>query len=136
VFDVVLMTGLPESGSKVELDGEEVSTEIGDMIRRRMAEWEREEMARRVPDNSGKKRHFFQHYLHVMIELCDEHAEKDQLGIWLKLYAFIVQSGVLFAHTPYGAHGLLCIMQMMLQAWICTHGQRPYCRWLLTPWMT
>jgi len=40
VFDVVLMTGLPRSGKKVEVDGEEVSTKVGDMIRRCMAEWE------------------------------------------------------------------------------------------------
>jgi len=66
VFDVVLMTSLPGSGKKVEVDGEEVSTEVEDMIRRCMAEWEREEMARRVPSKSGKKRRFFRHNLNVM----------------------------------------------------------------------
>ena len=102
MFDVVLMTGLPGSGRKVELDGKEVSIEVGDMIRRRMDEWEREEMARRVPGKFGKKRHFFRHCLNVMIELCDENVEADQL-VWLELYAFIILSGVLFPRTPYGA---------------------------------
>ncbi|KAJ8440040.1 hypothetical protein Cgig2_020528 [Carnegiea gigantea] len=75
VFDVVLFTGLLGTGKKVELDREEVSTEVGDMVRARMGEWERKEMARR----------------------------EDRVGIWLRLYAFIVLSGVLFPRTPYGA---------------------------------
>ncbi|KAJ8438435.1 hypothetical protein Cgig2_004545 [Carnegiea gigantea] len=48
VFDVVLFTCLPGTGKKVELDREEVSTEVGDMVRARMGEWERKEIARRV----------------------------------------------------------------------------------------
>ena len=40
VFDVALMTGLPATGRIVELDGEEVSSEVGLLIRGRMAEWE------------------------------------------------------------------------------------------------
>jgi len=100
---MVLMTGLPGIGRKVEVDGEEVSIEVGDMIRRCMDEWERQEMARSVPSKSGKKQRFFQHYLNMMIQLCDEHAEEDPLGIWLKLYAFIVLSGVFSPRTPYGA---------------------------------
>ena len=90
VFDVVLMTGSLGSGRKVELNGEEISTEVGHMIGRRMAEWEREEMAIRIPSKSGKNRRFFQHYLNVMIKLCEENMEEDQVGIWLKLYVFIV----------------------------------------------
>jgi len=60
-------------------------------------------MARRVPSKSSKKRRFFRHYLNVMIQLCDEHVQEEQVGIWLKLYAFIVLNGVLFPRTPYGA---------------------------------
>ncbi|KAJ8425145.1 hypothetical protein Cgig2_032651 [Carnegiea gigantea] len=103
VFDVALFTGLPGTGKKVELDREEVSTEVGDMVRARMGEWERKEMARRVPRRSGKKRRFLKHYVNVMMELCDENAQEDRVGIWLRLYAFIVLSGVLFPRTPYGA---------------------------------
>ena len=80
VFDVVLMTGLPGSGKEVEVDGEEVATKVGDMIRRCMAEWEREEMARRVPNKSGKKPRFFRHYLNVTIQLSDEHVQEEQVG--------------------------------------------------------
>ncbi|KAJ8438972.1 hypothetical protein Cgig2_018883 [Carnegiea gigantea] len=60
--------------TKVELDGEEVSTEVGNM-----------------------------NYVNVMMELCEENAEADRVGIWLRLYAFIVLSGVFFPRTPYGA---------------------------------
>ncbi|KAJ8437695.1 hypothetical protein Cgig2_030717 [Carnegiea gigantea] len=47
-------------GTKVKLDGEEVSTEVGSK----------------------------------------ENAEEDRVGIWLRLYAFIVLSGVFFPRTP------------------------------------
>ncbi|KAJ8425455.1 LOW QUALITY PROTEIN: hypothetical protein Cgig2_018853 [Carnegiea gigantea] len=103
VFDVVMFTGLPGIGKKVELDGEEVMTEVGNMVRARMAEWEKAEMARRVPKKSGQKRRFFKNYVNVMMELCEENAEADRVGIWLRLYAFIVVSGVFFPRTPYGA---------------------------------
>ncbi|KAJ8427969.1 hypothetical protein Cgig2_017456 [Carnegiea gigantea] len=39
-------------GTKVELNGEEVSTEVGNRVRARMGEWERAEMARRVAKKS------------------------------------------------------------------------------------
>ncbi|KAJ8425564.1 hypothetical protein Cgig2_012307 [Carnegiea gigantea] len=37
------------------------------------------------------------------MELCEENAEEDWVGIWLKLYAFIMLSGVFFSRTPYRA---------------------------------
>ena len=63
MFDVALMTGLPATGRRVELDGEEVSSEVGLLIRGRMAEWEQQEMMRRVPGRCGKKRRFFKNYV-------------------------------------------------------------------------
>ncbi|KAJ8436519.1 hypothetical protein Cgig2_026634 [Carnegiea gigantea] len=33
VFDIVMFTSLPGTGTKVELDGKEVSTEVGNMVR-------------------------------------------------------------------------------------------------------
>ncbi|KAJ8425565.1 hypothetical protein Cgig2_012308 [Carnegiea gigantea] len=55
VFDVVMFTGLSGARTKVELDGEEVSTEVGNMVRAHMGESERAEMTKRVPKKSGKK---------------------------------------------------------------------------------
>jgi len=40
VFDGALMAGLPAMGRRVELDGEQVSLEVGLLIRGRIAEWE------------------------------------------------------------------------------------------------
>ena len=114
VFDVVLITGSLGSGRKVEVDREEVSIEVGDKIRKCMAEWEREEMTRRVLSKYRKKRRFFRHFLNVMIQLCDEHAEEEQVGISLKLYAIIIPSGVLSLVHLMEQHGVFCAMQMML----------------------
>ena len=49
MFDVALLTGSPATGRIVELDGDEVTTDVGEMVHRRMAEWEREEMVTRLP---------------------------------------------------------------------------------------
>jgi len=37
VFDLVLITGLPATGRKVEFDTEEVSSEMGRILREQMA---------------------------------------------------------------------------------------------------
>jgi len=100
---VALFTGLPATGRNVELDGEEVESDIGTAVRGRVAEWEAEEMERRVPGKSGKKRRFFRNYVSAMVSLCEEHSADDQVGVWMKMYAFLVFSGVLFPRTPYGA---------------------------------
>ncbi|KAJ8442481.1 hypothetical protein Cgig2_022364 [Carnegiea gigantea] len=52
VYDVALFTGLPATGRAIELNRDEMSTEVGDMVRERMNEWEREEMAR--VDHGGR----------------------------------------------------------------------------------
>jgi len=103
VFDVALFTGLPATGRRVELDGEEVESDVGIAVRARVAEWEAEEMGRRVPGKSGKKRRFFRNYVSAMVALCEEYSSDDGVGVWMKIYAFMVLSGVLFPCTPYGA---------------------------------
>lgn len=59
VYDVALFTGFPATCRVVELNRDEMSTEVGDMVRERMNDWEREEVVTRVPGRSGKKRCFF-----------------------------------------------------------------------------
>ncbi|KAJ8431948.1 hypothetical protein Cgig2_000007 [Carnegiea gigantea] len=81
VFDVVLLTGLPAIGQKVELDREEVLMEVGNMVRACMAEWEWQEIAKRIPGKSGEKRRFFRHHVNVMMELCEENAEEERIWI-------------------------------------------------------
>ncbi|KAJ8451316.1 hypothetical protein Cgig2_014088 [Carnegiea gigantea] len=103
VFDVALLTGLPAPGRIVRLDGDEVTTDVGEMARGRMAEWEREEMVTRLPGRSGKKRRFFRNYVSDMVALYEENNDDDRVGLWVRIYAFMIMSGVLFPHTPYGA---------------------------------
>jgi len=58
-FDVFLFTGLNATRRRVELNAEEVNSTVGIGVCARVAEWEAEEMERRVPGKSGKKRRFF-----------------------------------------------------------------------------
>ncbi|KAJ8437550.1 hypothetical protein Cgig2_017903 [Carnegiea gigantea] len=81
VYDVALFTGLPATGRAIELNGDEMSTEVGDMVRERMNEWERKEMVSRVPGRSGKKRRFFRNYVSAMVALCDENNADDRVGV-------------------------------------------------------
>ncbi|KAJ8426388.1 hypothetical protein Cgig2_000583 [Carnegiea gigantea] len=103
VFDVALFMGLPAMGRRVELEGEELSTEVSVLVRGCVADWEQEEMASRVPGRSGKKRRSFRNYVAAMAKLCEENNEDEQVGLWLRLYVFMVLRGVLFPRTPYGA---------------------------------
>ncbi|KAJ8419689.1 hypothetical protein Cgig2_003017 [Carnegiea gigantea] len=89
----------PELGRAIELNRDEMSTEVGDMVRERMNEWEREEMVSRVPGRSGKNRRFFRNYMSAMVALCDENNADDRVSVWVKIYAFMVISGVLFPRT-------------------------------------
>lgn len=68
-----------------------------------MNDWEREDVVTRVPGRSGKKRRFFRNYVSAMVALSEENNGDDRVGVWVKIYAFMVISGVLFPHTPYGA---------------------------------
>ncbi|KAJ8439434.1 hypothetical protein Cgig2_021548 [Carnegiea gigantea] len=69
VFNVALLTGLLAKGQIVDLDRDEVTIDVGEMVHDRMAEWEREEMVTRLPGRSGKKRRFFRNYVSAMVAL-------------------------------------------------------------------
>jgi len=38
-----------------------------------------------------------------MVALCEECSTDDRVGVWMKIYDFMVLSGVVFPRTPYGA---------------------------------
>jgi len=88
---------------RVELEGEELSTEVGVSVRGCVADWEQEEMASRVPGRSGKNRQFFRNYVAAMAKLCEKNNGDKEVGLWLRLYVFMVLSGVLFPRTSYRA---------------------------------
>jgi len=80
VFDVSLFMGLPATERRVELDEEEVKSTVGIGVRARVAEWEAEEMERRVPGKFGKKRRFFWNYVSIMVALYEECSADDWVG--------------------------------------------------------
>ncbi|KAJ8421573.1 hypothetical protein Cgig2_028557 [Carnegiea gigantea] len=95
-------------GQIVDLDGDEVRTDVGTMVRDHMVEWEREEMVTRLPGRSRKKRRFFRNYVSAMVALCEENKEDDRVRLSVRIYAFTIMSGVLFPGAPYGvAWGML-----------------------------
>ncbi|KAJ8423069.1 hypothetical protein Cgig2_009338 [Carnegiea gigantea] len=104
VFDVALMTGLPALGTRIELDRLEVSTEMGRLVRERMYEWEREWLAEKVASRPAKKVRYFRKYVNCMASLAQEFNGEDQVGIFLRLYSWLVLSGVLFPWSLYGAN--------------------------------
>ena len=60
-------------------------------------------MVNRVLGRSGKKRHFFPSYVSAIVALYDENNGDYRICMWVKIYAFVMLSGVLFPHTMYGA---------------------------------
>ena len=73
-------------------------------------------MISKVLGRSRKKRHFFRNYVSALVALCDENNRDDRVGISMKIYAFVVLSGVLFPCTPYGAaYGMLHYMENIQQ---------------------
>jgi len=60
---------------------EEVSVEVGLLIPGRRAEWEEQEMGRRVPGRYGKKRRFFRNYVAAMASLHDDNSDDDQVSM-------------------------------------------------------
>lgn len=81
IFDVALLTSLLVTGRMVELDGDEGTTDMGDMVRGRMEEWEMEEMVSRGLGISGSKRRLFRNYVSAMVALCEENNREDAVGL-------------------------------------------------------
>lgn len=80
-------------------------------------------MASKVPGRLGKKRRFFRNYVASMAKLCEENNGDEQVGLWLRLYVFMVLSGVLFPRTPYEAawsmlHYIEDVDGMASYAWV------------------
>ena len=102
IYDVALFTGLPTIRRAVELDGDEVSTNVGQMVRGRILEWEMEEMVSREPGRSGKERRFLRNCVSSIVALCDANNAGDRVVLWVKIYKFMVLSGVMFPCTMCG----------------------------------
>ena len=56
-----------------------------------------------MPGRLGKKRRFFRSYISAMASVCAENNREDRVGLWVRIYAVFILSGVLFPRIPYGA---------------------------------
>ncbi|KAJ8422094.1 hypothetical protein Cgig2_000596 [Carnegiea gigantea] len=85
VFDVALLAGLPVTGERLNFDDDKVMTEFRDIVKQRVHEEEQEELRRRK------------------VYLYEKNAQEEQLELWLKLYTWLVLSGLLLPRAMYGA---------------------------------
>ena len=56
-----------------------------------------------ILDKGGQKQEVFRHYMKVKRRLCKVKQDQHQVELWLKLFYWMVMSGLLFPRTPYGA---------------------------------
>ena len=45
----------------------------------------------------------YKNFIATMVYLCEKNAQEEQLELWLKLYTWLVLSGLLFPRAMYGA---------------------------------
>jgi len=103
IFDVALITGLPAVGQLVKFDEDPVVTEFGKMVRERVHEAEQEELRRRKVGAGKKDSRVYKNFIAAMVQLCEQNDGEEQLQLWLKLYTWVVMSGILFPRGVYVA---------------------------------
>jgi len=103
VFDVALFAGLPATGEMVQFGEDDDTSEVGSMVRQRMAEYVQAKQGKLKRGYGSKKPKVFRNYIKVMRKLCEANRGEDQVGLWLQLFAWMVMSGLFFPRTPYGA---------------------------------
>ncbi|KAJ8419896.1 hypothetical protein Cgig2_016343 [Carnegiea gigantea] len=93
MFDVALLIGLPATGERVDFDDDKLMTDFRDM------EW----LRRRKVGKESKDKRVYKNFIAVMVYLCEKNAREEQLEFWLKLYTWLVLSGLWFPRAVYGA---------------------------------
>ncbi|KAJ8436065.1 hypothetical protein Cgig2_000361 [Carnegiea gigantea] len=92
VFDVALLTGLPATWGKVDFSDESCTKKIVNMELRRMKF-----------GKDSKDSQVYENFISTMVYLCEQNAREEQLDLWLKLFTWLVLSGLIFPHSAYGA---------------------------------
>ncbi|KAJ8428199.1 LOW QUALITY PROTEIN: hypothetical protein Cgig2_031476 [Carnegiea gigantea] len=103
IFDVALLTGLPATRERVDFDDDKLITDFGDMVRQRVHEEEEEELKGRKVGKGCKDNRVDKNFIAMMVYLCEKNVQEEQLELWLKLYTWLVLSGLLFPRTVHGA---------------------------------
>jgi len=60
-------------------------------------------MRRRKVGKGSKDNRVYKNFIAGMIYLCEKNTGEEQLELWLKLYTWLVLSGLLFPRAMYGA---------------------------------
>ncbi|KAJ8430269.1 hypothetical protein Cgig2_030668 [Carnegiea gigantea] len=92
VFDVALLTGLPTTREKVEFLDDNCTTEIVNM-----------ELRRRKVGKDSKDSRVYKNFIGAIVYLCEQNAREEQLDLWLKLFTWLILSGLMFPCSVYGA---------------------------------
>ncbi|KAJ8423031.1 hypothetical protein Cgig2_021923 [Carnegiea gigantea] len=100
VYDVTLITGLPVHGKLVSFQRSEASGEVEELLKGIMdSHVSRERRRRRTLQ---KDMRMYRNYISVLLELCRSNNTRDKVGIFTKLYALLVVSGLLFPRCAGG----------------------------------
>ena len=78
---MLLITGLPGIGRRVEFDGEEV----GRMVRKQMAEVVAT-IKRKWRSEKEWRISILHNYICVMSDLCEENGDEDSFKLWMQLF--------------------------------------------------
>ena len=103
VYDVALFTNLPVTGIRVKFGEDDLSmTELAGMVRLHMVEYVTKK-SDKLKREKGSKKPVLRNHIKVIKKLLDANKEPEKLGLWLRLYAWMVMSGVMFPKISYGA---------------------------------
>ena len=100
VYDVASLTGLPAMGKHATFDQGEGPCEVKDVVKAAMDDHISRERARRWTGHADMRMYW--NYVSVIIELCKQNNTLERLGMFTKLYALLVMSGLLFPRTVVG----------------------------------
>ena len=70
MFDIFLFAGLPATGDSVQFGEDGDTTEVGALVRQRMADYVEENHQKLMRGKGSKKLKVFRHYIKVMRKLC------------------------------------------------------------------
>ena len=102
MFDVAFFTRLLATDEVVSFGEESKCSELEHLVRERMTKYVGDKRVKLMQEKGGKKSKVFQHYIKVTKKMCKANQGKDQVRLWLKLFCWMVMSGLLFFHILYG----------------------------------
>ncbi|KAJ8429867.1 hypothetical protein Cgig2_010647 [Carnegiea gigantea] len=102
MFDVAFMTNLPVTRRRVKFHGEEISGDLGRIVREHMAEIVAAKRGKWKCQKEGR-RNILWNYIRPIFDLCNKNSEKASIRVWMQLFIWMVLSGLFFPRTPYSA---------------------------------